>query len=417
MNVSKPIIEIAFFRKVVCLCLVLFISFPFIQILPLGGYTQPYALIISILILPFAINVNFQQLTAPMLLVLVSFMVVGLLIFIATCYPYKNYQEYKYLSTYIGFPTIVFSTVFFLKKEKVLVIRILECSVYIWLFVALFQKMWQPDFMLGLLSVSSTIANDILASGRGVLSLAPEPTHYGFHMIMLAAALAVLGGRKFPIALALIQSILLAKSASAAMALGLGFIFAVIVSGKINFKMVSVTVVAICVSAILLYYFGSKSRIVLLVSEFIVDPIGIIFMDYSLNLRLGGMVASFAYILDNFFVPHGMSHDAWLSSAESIRSINPWLVDISSVGPPSGVAVILYQAGIFMLLQLVIIMVAIFRTKIKGLKVILIYTVPFVVLGQYYISAPLFAFIYASVLMNNRFTIRADTRINKEFIK
>jgi hypothetical protein len=401
MNEMQKNLELLFIRKTICLCLVFFICFPFVQILPLGGYTQPNALILSFLILPFVLKSNLQNVSGLMLAVLVSFIVVGLVLFISTCYPYANYQEYKYLSTYIGFPTIVFSTIFFLKKEKILVVKILEYSVYMWLFVALVQMVWKPDFMLGLISISSTIANDILVSGRGVLSLAPEPTHYAFHMVMLAAAIAMLGGRKLAIILALIQAVLLAKSASAVMTLGLGFILALFVSGKISLKMVLAAAVVVCVMAVLLFYFGSESRIVLLVSEFIANPFGIIFRDYSLNLRLGGVVASFAYIFNDFIIPHGMSHEAWLSSTESIKLNNTWLVDISAVGPPSGIGIILYQAGFLMLLQLVIMLVTIFRTKIKGLKVVIVYAVPFVVLGQYYISAPLFAFIFAITIIKN----------------
>ncbi len=62
-------------------------------------------------------------------------------------------------------------------------------------------------------------------------------------------------------------------------------------------------------------------------------------------------------------MPHGMSHDAWLAMGQRLVNRYDWLLDISQVGPPSGVGVVLYQAGFLAVPFLVVAIMRIVSTR------------------------------------------------------
>jgi len=395
---------------------IFFIVFPFIQIIPSKSYNQPYALLMGGLILPHLSTVFIKKLPGWDALNLCWFFLVGSVFFILCFYQQGvNYQEYKYLYTYIAFPVICFSSLFVIYKDKQLVLLVLTASVYIWLSVALVQKFYWPGFLVNLIGIPESTAYDIVNSGRGVLSLAPEPTHYGLHMLMLGAALVLLDGRQSVVLLCLFQATFLAGSASALMSLGLGILFLLARIRDIKAIML-LSAIAICMLMIL-DNLAPTSRILTLIKSAAVNPLAAILGDHSSNIRLGGMWASLGYIFENNLIPHGLSNSEWLVSAEEIKNTNLWLKDLSHTGVPSGLGVILFQSGFLLLPSLAWVVISILRSTVTSYKFGVVFSVPFIILGQYYLSSALFSMIYAAVIFNKQKINTAMIMYNNTFLR
>ena len=73
-----------------------------------------------------------------------------------------------------------------------------------------------PQFMTFLIGSWSESAQIVVDSGRGVLSLAPEPTTFGFHIIILAAIYYLLSGQAKLSSFIAFSSVFFAFSASLA---------------------------------------------------------------------------------------------------------------------------------------------------------------------------------------------------------
>ncbi len=404
---NEPVINWAWVRKPFCFLFTFFLAFPFLQLIPLSSYNQPYALLIACLVFPLALLSFLHIAPGWHSLCLISFPVIGILLFLTTCFPYSSPQEYKYLYSYIGFPIVAVSAFYFIRHERPLVINILKKSIYIWLLVALVQYYIKSDFMLSFTGLPSHTTANVVASGRGVVSMAPEPTHYGFHILVIGSALALLGAGWRTLALCIVQAVFLAKSASAVLALCCAIALVTIIGRKINFRTAILLSASTVLATALMLIIASQSRMVILATEFINSPMEILHRDYSLNIRLGGLFASLQHIFDNWLLPQGLSHSAWLTSAEQIRMDNKWLMDISSVGPPSGILVILYQAGFMILPQILFLVATFLLVPIKGFKAILVYCVPVIILGQYYIASPPFALAYVAAILYRQNTMRS----------
>jgi hypothetical protein len=106
-----------------------------------------------------------------------------------TCYPYNNKIDLKYLITYLTLPIVSIATFIALNLEKSKIVKILIYSSLTWLLIGLVQQFVTPSFLSFLVGQWNEVAEDSILSGRGVTNLAPEPTHYGFHILLMATTL------------------------------------------------------------------------------------------------------------------------------------------------------------------------------------------------------------------------------------
>jgi len=142
-----------------------------------------------------------------------------------------------------------------------------------------------------------------------------------------------------------------------------------------------------------------SSRIYTLATEAIQHPANILLIDYSVNSRLGGLLATCIDVLDNFFLPRGMSYDVWEVARISILAEHDWLLDLSQIGPPSGIGIIAFQGGILVLPFIFMMFYRILSVRVVGAisKIVIISTF-FIFLGQYYLSAPGFSLLLACAI-------------------
>jgi hypothetical protein len=382
--------------------LLLLTAFPYLQLIQFGSYTQPYSLMLAILLFPIMAWSVLSRLGLVDQIALIGLALSGIIIFIITGYPYVNFQEFKYLISYVTPILLTVPILFYLNKYNIIAIKILRISVSIWLAVAVIQKLINPNFLVFLIGQWGESVFDIVESGRGVLGLAPEPTHHAFHILLLGTCLALLDAKKqsrWLVIFCVIDAVVLAASASAILVLSMSaIIWSILYRQRLIFY--------ISIIILLIFGFGiidkilvdTNVRITQLIIAVLKEPMSVLTLDYSMNVRLGGLFAVVITTLSHALAPFGMSLEAWEIARERMLNDLPWLIDLSSVGPPSGIGQLLFQAGFLGAIFICIIFRRILSFRVGGFEKILLITTPLIFLSQYYISSPTFSLLYACAL-------------------
>lgn len=393
-------------RQLLTVATILSITFPYVQVLPIGSYTQPYALVLGSVVLAVTRLSAFSRMRWTDAVALASLAVVGLGLFIVSCFPYRNVQEYKYLLSYLS-PIIIASACFSLMEwDRRLVAFLVAASAVVWFWIALAQTLLNPGFMTGLLGEWAAAASDIAASGRGVMALAPEPTHHAFHMLLLAGCIVLLGRHRWVLILCVVDVLLLARSASGALIIGLAIaISAIIYRPRLAMLLGAVVAAlfALNVGSAILELSGGN-RFLTLIGRVLQSPLAVILDDYSTNIRVGGALVGFMEAAWSLLTPHGMSFDLWTSARLEMLGKFPYLMDLSTVGVPSGYGVLLFQAGLLVAPFLLVSTRRMILAETTPLLWTIVLCVPLVFVFQYYFSAPQFALAYgcAMYLWQNR---------------
>ena len=373
--------------------------FPYTQFLPLETYTQPYAFILGLILFLVRAKEVFPSLPRSDTLALTGLAFVGTLGFIINCFPSPNEQEAKYLLMYLSPLILTIALLSVLHRYPETVLKVVSVSALVWLLVGAIQTIYDPNFASSFVGVWQEAAEVVVESGRGVLSLAPEPTHHGFQLLLLGATLAVLQGKPWLIWSCVLGALFLARSSSAILALVCGAVLLVI---QRPFQLARPILLLLLAAPIALAFsegiVAENSRVLSLIYSFLEEPAALLAIDYSVNLRIGGLIASVQYSIQSFLLPHGLSHEGWLENSKEILKQFSWLMDISSAGPPSGFIIIVYQLGFFAVLLLWQPISRMLRAPIPELSKLLVLAALFVFLGQYLISAPGYSMLYACLI-------------------
>ncbi|MDE2431035.1 MAG: hypothetical protein KGM99_20125 [Burkholderiales bacterium] len=329
---------------------------------------------------------------------LLLFFLFGFLIFLISSLPNFSPQDLKALLIYIS--PLCFSATFFVfsLERPDLFHKIVKISALIWISVGLAQYFISPNLFAGLVGGWGEAAGGIVESGRGVLGLAPEPTHFGFHMLLLASILYILKSNRLLIALCIFSSIFLARSSSAILAMAIGLFLCLLVRSRILFFLLSISI-------LLFFVFGrtdftteqpgeDANRILLLLSLFLNNPTDFLMIDGSINLRIGGIIVGYDLILDSWLLPNGMSNLDWIARSREILNPRPWLYDISDSGIPSGYLIVIYQVGFIGFMFLLPAIYRISSAARSALGTWIVFTALSIFLGQYMISNPGFGLLY-----------------------
>lgn len=240
-----------------------------------------------------------------------------------------NVNSVRGVYPYLLFSIVMVATVDFLNfNGNKLNVWIIYSSIFVWLCVSLIQFQ-NPEFALSLISRTTGTS---LSQGRGVSSLAPEPTFHGIQMLVVFILVLLLY---------LMRSI---RSQDFHLLLGIIFF-------QILFFSQSAVVIVILLATIFLYCIFFKFRYVLfapLILLFIwhqnVGRLGIylnrkhddLLMDQSVSDRISQIFYSFYYTVTDFFIPHGFNSWQFInanifSSTLGINSIstNPRVLSLT----------------------------------------------------------------------------------------
>lgn len=377
---------------------VLACAFPYTRLLPINSITQPYAMLLAVwLTIVYCHDIPRAALrqAAPLGVCLL----ISCVMYVGALGNGVDFGSLKWLSGYVSAFFTFLISLYFIAVDSRTVKYALVVSLLGWLVVGIVQRSYDPTFLTSLTSERHREASAVLLeSGRGVLGLAHEPTHHAFHIILLAATCLQLGVQPQILitGAAALAVLLLAMSSSALLCLGLGLGIFVI---RAHFlKALSVLFAGLVVFGLILQALPDESRVVDLLLALVSNPLSLLSVDYSLNMRLGGLIAAGISIGESLFVPHGISHLVWMNSISQYYSRFPWLFEISEEGWPSGYLLVIYQLGLLSLPFIVFL-----RNAIAGVDQNRIvsawfaYTAITVFLFQFYITSPMFGIFFASI--------------------
>ncbi len=374
--------------------------FPYTQLIPSESYTQPYALLLAVAATLPCLRRYLDCAPGRDALSLIGLAAVGTIVFAASCLPSPTAQDIKSLLMY-GSPLFFSVAAFSLASEYPETMRrVVSTAAVVWILVGVVQATIDPAFATRWVGDWSEAAEVVVLSGRGVIGLAPEPTHHGFHLLLMAAVLYLVDGSRRLILACVLAAVLLAKSSSAVLALAVGAGLCLLLRPRRMLVPVAVAaVLAVWAFGMLGQTLVSEPiRLVTLATSVIEDPTAILMVDNSVNLRLGGLIVGTGLVLDSWWWPHGLSNADWLARLPQIRESNPWLFDISAAGVPSGIVIVAYQLGWMGMLLMAAPIFRIVRAARSSLGLWLMLSAIAVFLGQYLISAPGFGVLHGCAL-------------------
>lgn len=278
------------------------VFFPYIRIAPLGSDVQPTAVILGAIVILSSTSGRFPRAIVPLFVVMVS----AGLIAVATG---LNALTIRGLANYFSLFIISFAAYSALKAEGGLSRRFIATTIGIWFTVGFVQVAIRHDFLTILLSNARTTAN------RGVVGLAPEPTSYGIHcLILLLLVNELFGGREKRLlgAALLVQVLLFARSSMAVLFLLIwGVAYLATRAGVIRSMIGGLALGIVAVGAFeLLARLAERIkgvRIFDLVRLVATAPALILVRDQSISDRVAGITFSFAGAFDGWLLPHGFT--------------------------------------------------------------------------------------------------------------
>lgn len=389
-------------------CLFLFfVFFPYFQIVNSNSYNQPYALIFSILVI--IINKEFKSylLKKQKILILLSPILISTFLFIINCFPYKNLIEYKYLIVYFSITLITIATVIVALKHLELTRIMTVFAFYAWSLTALIQYFLDPSFLMLHFQAGEEFevldANILLDSGRGILGFAPEPTHHGFHMLLIAFTLVLLDEKRWMILWCIIQSLFLAKSSSALLTVVLGILLSFFF---LNFTVKKLFFICFFIFLGISGYIyiqnfdisNTNSRMLNLIYFSLMNPEDAINFDASMNARLGGLYVSIALVFSDFFMPHGLSQESWMMYHDVLMKKYNWLNYLSETQAPSGLGSLLFQSGWLIIPSLYLLYKSVMILRLSQNVNWLKYTFLLITLSQLSFGTPIFSLIFGLAL-------------------
>ncbi len=299
----------------ICCIFVAFCLFPYLRIIPLHLDAQPNAMLLSVPIIFVLGKRNVPKEIAFILFVLVF----AICIFILSNFSLIGLRS---LANYISLFLISYATYLSLVRLDGIPYKLFCYSVYIWFIVGAIQFFISPSFG-GLLTLRGDEGS--MSHGRGVSSLAAEPTYYGMICIFLFIInyLNFRGLKRYRLLSVLIfLQLIFSKSTTCILFLGLSLgVYGIylIFKSRNRILVASSIVVGLVVAnyAIKFYIDCQNSRLSSVLDVLYNNPENFLLMDRSVNLRFMHSFFPVKGFFDNLGFPHGLA------------SFNEYLVPLS----------------------------------------------------------------------------------------
>lgn len=289
-------------NHILCKLYILFCLFPYIQIVPLGTDSQPYALLLGIII---TCEYGFRKLNKYFLLLFVCMLFAVLIFFLSGI----NMTSTRSLINYISVFIIPYATFQCLRKGIAINYKIFKICIYIWLFVGITQLIFWPSFCTFLLPRGGY---EGIGSIRGATSLAPEPTFYAIICVLYMILSNLFfheekDYRKIQLIL-LFQIFIIARSTTIILLLiiSVGILYLIKILRKDRYKLIyfiaGFIILFFIINAILPYI--ANYRIGILLNELINKPSLFLVADESVNERFVHAFFPFYAFIQDLGIPH-----------------------------------------------------------------------------------------------------------------
>lgn len=350
------------FRKALYFLFLVFVFFPYLQIVPMGTDMQPNALLLGMGLFFFlAKKFNFIEVLLGLLLF------TSLLVFVIGDF---NFTAVRSLANYFALFFIAFVSFRVLRSGLVDIKKFIIFAIIVWFSVSLAQQLISKDFLTFLVSAARSTED------RGVTGLAAEPTFLGIvfvFFILFLLHLEKIKHKNILISLCVVGVVFLAKSSMALLFLIIMAFLYFITQAKPKTVSLGLVVAAI-VPFFILQLEGS--RIYKLLEILKEDPSSIILVDASINDRFFHVFFSIKGAFDNYLIPNGYS--SWLPyvSLELKNYQDVVIVEWFSLGGRimSGYGGALFELGFFALIPPFVIFYLLFRIYSDNLRLFFFYS-------------------------------------------
>lgn len=291
--------KLTYFEKITTLIVLSFIFFPWLSFGLNDLDTQPWVLITNFLFISIYSGRKLKK-----------FLFIGyillMLIFLIAFIDFGDNSIRGFLTYVVLFSTLHVLYIVFNKFFNYFSSLLPKFNI-IWLMAGISQLVFGREILSFLVSVRTSV-------DRGVTGLAPEPTHYAFFLMFLSWLILLISNNKpskASLILIFVNIIFILFVAKSSMVFFYCILFAVyIVFSYSNLKQI-LKIAPLVI--ILIYIFtvfmlsNTDSRIKLVVSSVLSNPMYVIENDASINSRVSAPVLSIYLSLKDFFIPHGFN--------------------------------------------------------------------------------------------------------------
>lgn len=363
--------------------LLFFIFFPYLTPIDTPWSLQPYALFLSFLLL---ISVKHKTINNK-ILYLLFVAIISILISIITFSDFIN--SVRSIANYISLPIIIWA-LYIINPSTDKIKKFVKISAIIYIIVGVIQLFILPGF-LSFLVPHQGGAEELSLSGRGVSSLTPEPSYFGFIML-LYFFLGYLYKDKLLIFISFVSIIILAQSFTVISCLAFSSIIILMFKNKINFIVV-ITLIIILIIALLAFLSKSNldTRSIILMQNIITDGFSsTIDNDASATGRLYHITYPIMSSFSNFLIPFGYNG---LPNGDT-RIL-------------SGIAGAVYELGFISFIMLYVIYNIIFKKSLLpiNLKIGIGLGLIIFILNANQIGMPVFCFVLSFLLYTRKISI------------
>lgn len=267
----------------------------------------------------------------------------------------SNQYSIRAFFTYFLFVLGIQCSFYIFNERPRLLLKLIVFSDLAWIFFGLIQLFLGIDSLSFLVNLRSS-------DDRGVTSLSPEPTHFGFHMVFYSWLLILLnyiGCIKFNkmlilLLLNMLTIVFLAKSSMATLC------FVLMVScfmlSKLTLRQLTPFAFLLFLSFIIVFELinqDPESRISQILSGILSDPLLLVQSDGSVNARVAHWILPIYGAFCDYFSPHGFSVFIDQSSELNDELGSYFWYGYETNIIMSGLGAMLYELGILGLLVLV----------------------------------------------------------------
>lgn len=272
-----------------------FILVPYFTVLQTPFSLQPYAVVFSLVL--FWKDIWAFKYNTMNILPLSS------LIFSIALFPTgDSLNSLRSIFNYISYLLIFIVTISIMNKKVYIIDTVVKFCLILYIIFAVLQISFFPLIASCCVSnISSQL--DLIASGRGVSSLTPEPTFFGFILVMFLCYF-IENKHYTYVSICLIGLFLLSQSTLAILCLGLAYL---IEKASFLYRIKNVLALASLVSVVIVFFsnFELNNRFFLLTKILIFDGPNALMTDASGAGRMYHIVQPFLSFWDNYGVPHG----------------------------------------------------------------------------------------------------------------